>query len=59
MKMMISQKKSWGKTMLTLIFFGPFYAKNIPMMGHQESGSSRVSGCGMQMQRQVPSSGVQ
>jgi len=33
MKMMISQKKSWGKTMLTLIFFWPFYTKKLPMMG--------------------------
>jgi hypothetical protein len=31
--MMISQKKNWGKTMLTLIFFGPFYAEKLPMMG--------------------------
>jgi hypothetical protein len=33
MKMTISGKKKWGKTMLTLIFFRPFYAKKLPMMG--------------------------
>jgi hypothetical protein len=27
-------KKRWGKTMLTLIFFRPFYAKKLPMMGN-------------------------
>ena len=32
MKMTISQKKCWGKTMLPLIFFRPFYAKKLPMM---------------------------